>query len=285
MVLSSRSAPSTQCGGRRPGLVLPLLLAAGLAAIVLAERKRPLRHNTQAEPRRTLRNLLMGAMSMAVIAAVEEPVTRHLVSRAESRRHGIVQRLPLPAWGRDALAVLAMDYSIYIWHVLTHKVPALWRFHLVHHLDLDLDASTALRFHAAEMLVSLPYRAAQVALIGTSRRAFRLWQGFFFASIVFHHANLRLPAALEQVLALVLTTPRMHGIHHSARREETDSNWSSGLSLWDHLHGTFRLDVPQAAIRAGVRSYRDPVETQLRPSLTLPFRRHRDAWVPPPKKI
>ncbi len=177
--------------------------------------------------------------------------------------------------------MLGMDYTMYVWHVLTHKVPVLWRFHLVHHVDLDLDSTTALRFHAVDMLISIPWRAAQVAVLGTSRRALAAWQGFFFASVLFHHSNLRLPARLERRLAGVLTTPRMHGIHHSAVQDQTDSNWSSGLSLWDHLHGTFRLDVPQRDIRIGVPAYRDPAETRLRPALTMPFRPQRDAWAPP----
>ena len=217
---------------------------------------------------------------MAVVAVVEGPVVRRVAARAETRRRGLAQWLPLPAWARDGLAFLGMDYTIYLWHVLAHKVPVLWRLHLVHHLDQDVDASTALRFHAVDMLVSLPYRAAQVAVLGASPRALRLWQGFFFLSVLFHHSNWRLPLPLERMLCRVLTTPRMHGIHHSTVREETDSNWSSGLSLWDHLHRTFRLDVPQDRVRVGVPGYRDPADTRLLPSLGLPFVHQRDAWQP-----
>ena len=142
-----------------------LVLAAG--AIFLAERRAPLRRRSQAEPSRTVRNLVMGVLSMAVVAAVEGPVAQRLAKRVEERRQGLAQRLPLPSLARDAAAFLLMDYTIYVWHVLTHKVPALWRLHLVHHIDLDLDASTALRFHAVDMLVSVPWRAAQVAPDGT----------------------------------------------------------------------------------------------------------------------
>ena len=221
---------------------------------------------------------------MAVVALAEGPLVGRLAGVAERRRWGLVQRLSLPPLLRDGLAVLGMDYTIYIWHVLTHKVPFLWRFHLVHHVDLDLDSTTALRFHAVDMLISIPWRAAQVAVLGTSRRALSVWQGFLFASVLFHHANLRLPARLERCLAAVLTTPRMHGIHHSAARAQTDSNWSSGLSLWDHLHGTFRLDVAQRDIRIGVPAYRDPAEARLGPSLAMPFQRQRDAWAPWPPR-
>jgi sterol desaturase/sphingolipid hydroxylase (fatty acid hydroxylase superfamily) len=255
-------------------------VAVATVAVFAAERFSPLRRRTQAEPARTIRNLVLGALSMATVAAAENPVVLPLARRAEARRQGLVQRLPLPAWARDGLAFLGMDYTIYVWHVLTHKVPALWRLHLVHHVDLDLDASTALRFHAVDMLVSTPYRAAQVALLGTSPRALKAWRRFFFLSILFHHSNLRLPPRLERLLSLALTTPRMHGIHHSTVHDETDSNWSSGLSMWDRLHGTFRLDVPQSAIRIGVPAYRDPAEIRLLPSLALPFVHQRNAWQP-----
>ena len=252
-------------------------------ALFLAEKSYPLRHPTQAEPARTWRNVTMGALSMAVVGLLETPITSRLAHRALRDRRGLVQRPRLPAWVRDALAVLAMDYTIHVWHVATHRVPLLWRFHLVHHVDLDLDASTALRFHAADMAISIPYRAAQVALIGVSPRALRLWQGWFFASVLFHHSNLRLPGWLERRLALVVTTPRMHGIHHSAVRGETDSNWSSGFSFWDRLHGSFRLDVLQDGIRIGVPGYRDASEIGVGASLAMPFAAERDAWAPTPE--
>ena len=258
----------------------PVLAVAGFAALLLLEHRAPLRRPTQREPVRSVRNLTMGAASMAVVALAEGPLVGRLAGVMERRRWGLVQRLPLPPLLRDGLAVLGMDYTIYVWHVLTHKVPILWRFHLVHHVDLDLDSTTALRFHAVDMLISIPWRAAQIAVLGTSRRALSAWQGFFFASVLFHHSNLRLPARLERCLAALLTTPRMHGIHHSTVRAQTDSNWSSGLSLWDHLHGTFRMDVPQQAIGIGVPAYRDPAAIRLGPSLASPFRPQRDAWTP-----
>lgn len=273
---------------RRPGKEQMTMLAGGAAlglaalAIFVGEKRRPLRAPTQGEPGRSIANLVLGAMSMAVINLVERPMTQPLAERAEAERRGLAQWLPAPAGMRDAAAVLLMDYSIYLWHVATHRVPFLWRFHLVHHIDMDLDTTTALRFHAADMAISAPYRAAQVALLGVSPRALRIWQGWFFLAVWFHHSNLALPARWERVLARIVTTPRMHGIHHSTVHEETDSNWSSGFAFWDHLHGTFRLDVPQDVIAIGVPGYRDPAEARVEPSLAMPFRREREAWAPPP---
>ena len=258
------------------------LFGAAALAVFVGEKRRPLRRPTQAEPRRSIANLALGAMSIAVVRLVETPLTQPLAARAARERRGVAQWLPASTWVRDAVAILLMDYTIYLWHVATHKVPFLWRFHLVHHIDLDLDTTSALRFHAADMAISAPYRAAQVAVLGVSPRALKIWQAWFFFSIWFHHSNLRLPARWERRLARIVTTPRMHGIHHSTVRQETDSNWSSGFALWDHLHGTFRFDVPQETIAIGVPAYRDSADTRVRRALRLPFGRERDAWVPPP---
>lgn len=266
----------------RPGRALPAALGALMAASALllfvAEKRRPLRRRTQAEPQRTVRNLAMGAMSMAVVSLLQRPIVDPLSERVAERRWGLAQLLPLPAWARDIVAFLALDYTIYVWHVLTHKVPLLWRFHLVHHVDLDMDTTTAMRFHFIDMALSVPWRAGQVIVCGASPRALLLWQSFFFTSVVFHHSNLRLRLGLERRLVYALTTPRLHGIHHSAVREETNSNWSSGLSFWDWLHGTIRTDVPQDAVTIGVPGFRDPAELELGPSLALPFVHQRPAW-------
>ncbi len=254
------------------------LVGAAALAILAAERRRPLRRRALPRPRRVPANLALGALSMAAMAAVEGPTTRALARTVERRRLGVAQALPLPPLARDAVAFLLMDYTTYVWHVLTHRVPALWRLHLVHHTDLDMDASTALRFHAVDMVVSTPFRAFQVLVSGAGPRALEAWRGWFFLAVLFHHGNLRLPARWDRRLSWVFTTPRMHGVHHMARPELTGSNWSSGLSVWDRLHGTLRLDVPHDAAPIGVAAYRDRLGVAA--SLRLPFVRQRDAWEP-----
>jgi sterol desaturase/sphingolipid hydroxylase (fatty acid hydroxylase superfamily) len=183
----------------------------------------------------------------------------------------VVKRLRLPVWLEVSLAVLLMDYTLYLWHILTHRVPALWRCHAVHHIDLDLDASTAVRFHFAELTLSTPWRVAQIVVIGTSPLALSVWQTGLLMSILFHHSNVRVPLALERRLNRLLVTPRMHGIHHSQVRGETDSNWSSGLTLWDRLHGTLKLNVPQGEITIGVPGFEHPDDVTLPKMIALPF--------------
>jgi sterol desaturase/sphingolipid hydroxylase (fatty acid hydroxylase superfamily) len=228
--------------------------------------------------RRVPRNLGVAALSAATVQLVEMPLVRPLAGLVETNRLGVVPALRLPRWLDVALAVLLMDYTLYVWHVLTHRVPFLWRLHLVHHVDRDLDVSTALRFHCAEILVSVPWRAAQVTAIGVRPRALAAWQTLLMLSILFHHSNVRLPLALERRLMRLIVTPRMHGIHHSAVEDETNSNWSSGLTLWDRLHGTLRLDVPQNAITIGVPAYTTAEDVTLPRIVALPFVPQRPSW-------
>jgi sterol desaturase/sphingolipid hydroxylase (fatty acid hydroxylase superfamily) len=184
----------------------------------------------------------------------------------------------LPKFLETILAVVLLDYTLYVWHVLTHKVPFLWRFHLVHHIDLDLDATTAIRFHFGELIISALWRAAQILIIGVSPASFAAWQLFLFPSILFHHSNVRLPVGFERNLHRFIVTPHLHGIHHSTVRDETDSNWSSGLTVWDWLHGTLKTDFAQGEIVIGVPAYQNPEEVKLAKILPLPFIAQKSDW-------
>lgn len=272
-----------------PGWLAGVLVVGAVGLLVWGERRRPLRRPVEPANRHDGRNLLVLAVSAAALRLAEKPVVEPLAAHVQARRWGLVKRLGLPGWAEDALAVALMDYTLFVWHVLTHRIPLLWRFHVVHHVDLDLTATTALRFHFGELVLSVPWRAAQVALIGASPRALSAWQTATLLSILFQHANLRLPPAWEAGLMRLIVTPRLHGIHHSMIPEETGSNWSSGLTLWDRLHGTLRSDVRQAAITIGVPAYRTSEAVAIRRLLTLPFRhqppafRLPDGRRPPPR--
>ncbi len=254
----------------RARATLGLLGAAAIVALLVAERRRPLRRQTVPALRRNVRNAAMGAMCAAVVSAVETPLTRAVARANRRERRGLAHRVASPLSG--AVAFLAMDYGFYLWHIATHRVPFLWRFHRVHHVDPDMDVSTAVRFHLVDMLVSLPWRLVQVRVSGITPGALEAWQGFFTLSIMFHHSNLALPGRWDERLSLVLTTPRMHGIHHSVVPAERDSNWSSGISVWDHLHGTFRAIPSQCAIMIGVDDADAAADVAIAAALRAPFR-------------
>lgn len=261
-----------------PAWISAPLIVGAFGVLAWLERKRPLRRAVEPKIRREARNLAVAAVSASVLRVAEKPLMDHLTSLVERRRWGLLKMFNLPAWLEVALATLLLDYTLYVWHVLTHKTNWLWRFHVVHHADLDMDASTALRFHFAELLISVPWRAAQVLLIGASPLSFSAWQTFLFLSIMFHHSNVELPFEAERRLSRFIVTPRMHGIHHSIVKEETDSNWSSGLTVWDRLHGTLRLNVPQDAIVIGVPAYREPSDVGLAKLLKSPFDEEPPMW-------
>lgn len=252
-----------------------ILLAVAAGALFLLEKRKPLRRQSEDEPQRLVRNLALGAMSMTVVALLQRPIVEPLAQTVRSRRLGLVNRLATRMWVRDLLSVLALDYTIYLWHRATHQIPFLWRFHRVHHADLDMDMSTALRFHFAEMAMSVPFRALQVRMIGVSPDALRIWQRLFFVSVLFHHSNIRLPASAERLLSAIIVTPRMHSIHHSTNPVEANSNLSSGLSIWDLLHRSFRFDTARDTVEIGVAGLRSEKDVRLLASLALPFRKSR----------
>ena len=261
--------------------ISPLAIAgvALIGGLWLAERARPLRRQTYDTATRQVRNLALGLGAMAVVTAIEMPLLERLAQGNVRARRGLVQMLPLPRPVQVLLGVAAMDYAYYWWHVATHRVPFLWRFHRVHHIDPDMDMTTALRFHAVDMVISLPFRVAQVMVSGADPRIVMAHRRFFDASVLFHHSNLALPGRWDDRLSLVLTTPKMHGVHHSKVRDEMDSNWSSGLSLWDRLHGTLRRR-PQEGIDIGVADKASLADLSVPNSLTAPFREMPDPLPP-----
>ena len=256
-----------------------IVIAVVFGAMLLLERLRPLRGTVEPKFRRVARNLTTGGIALAVGTVLQTPVLIPVSRWAAAHHVGLLNLAALPALANLILAVLLLDYTLWIWHWATHRVAFLWRFHIVHHVDRDLDSSTALRFHFGEHALSVIYRAAQIVIIGVSPLALWTWQLLLFASILFHHANIELPIAWERRMVRILVTPRMHGIHHSDQRNETDSNWSSLLSWWDYLHGTAVLSVPQPDVVIGVPAYQKPPDVTLGQILLLPFRRQRKDWL------
>jgi sterol desaturase/sphingolipid hydroxylase (fatty acid hydroxylase superfamily) len=246
--------------------------------ILWREWRTPARRAVESKAVRNARNLTVAGIAGVAVQLAEMPVAVGLTRWVERKRWGLLKSLRLPAWLEIPLAVLALDYTLYLWHVLTHLNPLLWRFHQPHHVDLDMDASTALRFHFGEIGLSVGWRAAQIVVIGVSPLAFSVWQTGLLVSIVFHHSNVRLDPAVESRLGRWLITPRMHEIHHSNIEDEANSNWSSGLSIWDRFHGTLRSDIPREQITIGVPAYLDPRDVTLKKTLEMPFDEQRASW-------
>lgn len=259
-------------------IVTALLVLAEVAILLVAERRTPARRPFESRATRLARNGVLGGLAVATTMLLEAPVAMRVATLVERRGWGLLPRLHAPRVVRGVLAVALLDYGIYAWHVATHRVPLLWRLHLVHHADRECDVTTALRIHAFEIALSVAVRVAQICVLGVDPREFTLWQRLFGLSVIFHHADVTLPAPLERALGAVIMTPRRHGIHHLGTRDAQHANWSAGLILWDRLHRTLREGDPGGAI--GVPAYRADTDVTLAKMLALPFVPQRDPWTP-----
>jgi len=251
-------------------------IAAAVVVSFLAEQRRPLRPRGRPLAERLVTNAAMVTVAAVVLRACMVPAALAVAQAGERAGVGVLRWLPLPPAVAAVAGFLLLDWTVYVWHRLNHRAPLLWRFHLVHHTDLDLDVSTAFRFHAGELLLSIAWRSAQIVLIGASPALVLVYEAAMETATAFHHSNWGLPLAVDRALNVVLVTPRMHGVHHSVREAETNANWSVIFSWWDRVHRTRRTAGEPPAI--GLPAYRDPRELGVLRLLALPFGRQRDVW-------
>jgi sterol desaturase/sphingolipid hydroxylase (fatty acid hydroxylase superfamily) len=246
-----------------------------------AERLFPLRKLRTALLARLLVNAVLSGLTFLVATLVVRPCALKALNWAAERPFGLLHALPMPPWVQVVIGFLLLDLSFYYWHLVNHNIPFLWRFHNVHHIDPDLDVSTGFRFHFGEVLLSILFRVAQVSLSGVAFVTFAAYELIFQANTLFHHSNLRLPIRQERWLNKVLVTPRMHGIHHSQVRRETNSNYGVVFPWWDRLHKTLGLNIPQSKIEIGIPGYSSPDDNRLGYTLVMPFTKQRDYWRKP----
>jgi sterol desaturase/sphingolipid hydroxylase (fatty acid hydroxylase superfamily) len=253
------------------GAVRFAVFAAILSVMAAAETWRPARPRLVPRLTRWIANLGLGAISSVTLRILLPGVAVLAAVYAQMRGWGAFNLTDWPLWLEALLAMAALDLAIYAQHVATHRIPLLWRLHQVHHADREVDVTTALRFHPVEIALSQIYKVAVVVALGAHPLAVVLFEIVLNAVAMFNHANLRLPAALERVLRLVLVTPDMHRIHHSEAPAETDSNYGFNLSLWDRIFGTYRR-APDVRLVIGLASYRAAPTASLWWTLMLPFR-------------
>ncbi|WP_207428993.1 sterol desaturase family protein [Pedobacter sp. SYSU D00535] len=246
------------------------LLAGLFGMLFFLESKYQLRKRVQNRWSRIKINATVAAPSFILLRLMFVPAMVYLAQRNVPVRKTLGLVVPSTVL-RQVLAFLFLDYSNYLWHILNHQIPLLWRFHLVHHTDKDLDITTAFRFHFGEMIGSLIYRGACTYLSGATPLSVIVYEIVFEAATEFHHSNTRLPLQVEQALSKLIVTPRMHGVHHSVNRSETDSNFSVIFSCWDRLHQTMNLNVQQSDLIIGVPGYLRSEELSSKFLLRLPF--------------
>src|SRR6266513_1710226 len=179
-----------------------LMVAVGVLALLLFlfERFFPLRKSTQSLLARLIVNVAISVLTFIAAVTLVQPAVRWALRWSAEKPFGLVHLTVLPAWAEFGLSFLLMDLAFYYWHLANHRVPFLWRFHNVHHIDPDLDISTAFRFHFGEIAFSSFFNLFQVCLIGISAWAFAIYQAAFLAEVLFHHSNWRLPIRVERFL-------------------------------------------------------------------------------------
>jgi sterol desaturase/sphingolipid hydroxylase (fatty acid hydroxylase superfamily) len=257
-----------------PGLLVGLV---ALAFLVCFERLFPKYAYVDLTGRREAKNVLVGLCYRAVVS----PVLIVPLFIYFTKDYNIPFRWHRPEWWSGALGFaldfLLLDFIAYVLHILGHKIPILWRFHAVHHIDEKIDATTGIRVHFGEKVLDLALKIPPIILLGIPYQTAGLYEVISFAYIVFHHNNIRWPESVERIVSKVFVTPIYHSVHHGRRVENTDSNYTVIFSFWDALFGTRSLAArPAEGFQIGLNDHRDYSFSEL---MLLPFSSRRmDEW-------
>jgi sterol desaturase/sphingolipid hydroxylase (fatty acid hydroxylase superfamily) len=209
-----------------------------------------------------LKTLLGAAAVLASLSAADQGI-------------GLFNHVGWPVWLEVLIAFVVLDFAIWFQHLISHKVPLLWRLHRVHHADRDVDVTTAIRFHPVEIALSMLFKIALVYALGVSVVAVILFEVILNGAAMFNHANIRLPQAVDRWVRLAIVTPDMHRIHHSVERAEHDANYGFNLSVWDRLFGTYidEAGKGEPGLVLGLSEHQTTDPARLTWSLAFPFRR------------
>jgi len=216
-------------------------------------------------------NLLLGVINAVFNATVAVALWYWACGWVGEQGVGILNWIELSRLGKWVAAFLLLDLWMYWWHRICHRVPMLWRFHRVHHSDPSMDVSTAYRFHLGEMVASAVVRVPIIALVGLSLEHIAMFELALFTLVQLQHANISLSPTLDRLLRVVLVTPFMHKVHHSDKKDETDSNYCSFFSWCDRIFGTFRKREDYQTIVFGLREFSRPEDQQLGALISNPI--------------
>lgn len=244
-----------------------------LLFMVLWEGISPRRELTTLKGARWFTNLCLVAIDTLAIRLLIPLQAVGMALYAANHGWGILYGALLPQWIKIILGILGLDFVIYLQHAMFHTMPLFWRFHRVHHTDLDFDVTTGVRFHPVEIFLSMGIKMTAVVLLGASAAAVILFEVLLNATSMFNHGNVRLPGRIDGVLRLFVVTPEMHRVHHSVVIQEHNSNYGFNLPWWDRLLGTYR---PQPAaghegMTIGLSRFRDSHSLTFFRLLILPF--------------
>ena len=252
----------------RLGFFVSILMAMGIWEALAPRRERSL-------PRlkRWPGNLGIVVLNTLLLRILFPTAAIGVALLGEERGWGLLSTLALPQWMEAVIAVLVLDLTIYLQHVLFHAVPWLWRLHRMHHADLDFDVTTGVRFHPIEIVLSMIIKLAVVAALGAPALAVLIFEVLLNATSLFNHGNVRIPLPFDRFLRWLVVTPEMHRVHHSWYPNETNSNFGFNLPWWDRLLGTYQ-DQPRdghEGMTIGINQFREPAWERLDRMLIQPF--------------
>lgn len=256
--------------GLSSDLIAKLFFGTVIVAAV-AEVAMPLRTPGHRFGPRWLANICLGAANM-LLARWLLPVTG--AALAAGVGSGVLHQVSLPSWAGVVIGVIALDIVAYWTHRIMHRVPVLWRIHRVHHTDLDVDFTTGVRHHPFEALITLAVTTTAIFALGLPPLAVAAYEAGRAVIDIASHANVRVPAVADRIARLAVVTPDMHRIHHSAYRPETDSNYGTLLSWWDHLFRSYRRapERGQTGMTLGLEEWRDEAALTISGLVLMPFR-------------
>ena len=246
--------------------LLAVLWTLEAVAPMFADRRRRLSHGATNLGLALINGLVAYGAAFAILFVMEV---------ARERSIGLLNQVDVPVWLQWTLALVLLDCWQYWWHRLNHRVPLLWRFHAVHHSDAELDVTSGVRFHTIEIMLSMVARLAVLPLIGLTVPQLLVYEALSLLIVLFHHSNVRVPNGVDVCLRWLIVTPWIHWVHHSQEKSETDSNYSSFLSVWDRLFGSFRWREDPWEIKLGLRGWEEREWRGLWGSLGAPFLKSR----------
>lgn len=250
-----------------------MIFVAGLSLFLLLEWFVPYRTPTVAKAKRWFVNLSLAGMNSLILMVLFGSAMAATLVYGSNHTWGLLYTVSLPVWTKILMGVVILDFLLYLWHVVNHEVSFFWRFHRVHHSDLNMDVTTATRFHVGELAMSALIRMAVILLVGVGWLELLVFDGLVLLCTQFHHSSLKVPILFERFYWLLFVPPSMHRIHHSVIIKERNTNYGAILSIWDRMFGTLLRSVDQAGIRIGIGAYPRQEELKLYRLWIMPFTR------------
>ena len=249
------------------------LFFGGLLFFLFLEVVTPYRPSSVSKLKRWMINLSLTLFNSILINLMFSGAVILAANYGQTDKGGILNMAQAPIWLKILVTLVFMDFVLYVWHLLNHEIPLLWRFHRVHHSDLNMDVSTATRFHLGEHVIFAVIKISVIFFLGASPAGVLVFESTTVLCAQFHHSSLKVPKWFETLFWIFFVPPSMHRIHHSVIIKQRNTNYGTIFSLWDRILGTLLTRIGQPLVRIGMGAYPNPNKLNLHQLLAMPFTR------------